>query len=204
MSKIISSQNNKLVTNNKNIKKVRKSVVYNRDVATATSSANRVSRIEGLARKYLKVVLPDEMVIYNVRPDWLKNESTGRNLELDIFFPRLGVGIEVNGIHHGLREQKKKDVLKRELCKKVGVKVITVTSGDDILKLGKKLKSDVKISPSLVRELKRYGKSKSRKRSVLKKYRAVRAKLYYEAIEDRQNEEKESNRRKMMAKGLIK
>lgn len=80
------------------------------------------------------------------RPDWLKNEVTGRNLELDGFCPDIktqigqGVAYEYDGRQHskytpyfhregGKQEfvyQTKKDYMKDLLCKKEGVVLIRI------------------------------------------------------------------------------
>ena len=46
----------------------------------------------------LKKILGHDF-IFNYRPDWLKRES-GYNLEIDIFFPELKLGVEYNGEQH--------------------------------------------------------------------------------------------------------
>jgi len=36
----------------------------------------------------------------SLRPDWLKNPKTGRNLEIDIYFPKHKIAVEYNGKQH--------------------------------------------------------------------------------------------------------
>lgn len=66
------------------------------------------------------------------RPKWLVNPDTGHALELDFYFPELGVAIEVQGRQHyepidifgGLekfKKQQKHDQMKRFLCFMHGV-----------------------------------------------------------------------------------
>lgn len=38
--------------------------------------------------------------IDNYRPDWLKNQKTGKNFEIDLFVPSLRIGIEYQGAQH--------------------------------------------------------------------------------------------------------
>lgn len=82
--------------------------------------------------------------IFNVpfktkRPDFLNNPiGTGYNLELDCFNPKLKIGLEYNGRQHyefvpyfqknyeSFENQKYKDYVKRELCKKNGIFLITI------------------------------------------------------------------------------
>lgn len=36
----------------------------------------------------------------NHRPDWLKNDKTGCNYEIDIFIPEFKIGVEYQGVYH--------------------------------------------------------------------------------------------------------
>jgi very-short-patch-repair endonuclease len=63
----------------------------------------------------------------NYRPEWLKNPSTGHNLELDFYIASEKVAYEVQGTSHTLLpDQQKRDEVKRELCKVAGVRLIEV------------------------------------------------------------------------------
>ncbi len=102
-------------------------------------------------------------VLNNIRPDFLKNPKTKRNLELDVYDPVLKIGVEYNGQQHGnedetidenvkdslnhfgmsekdYNDQKYRDKLKIELCKKEGVKLFIVPYTVDSIKSGKKNK----------------------------------------------------------------
>lgn len=73
-----------------------------------------------------------------MRPDFLKNPKTRRNLELDLYCPELQLAVEYNGAQHYVftpmyhaspakfEEQVYRDKLKRRLCKKHNVKLIVV------------------------------------------------------------------------------
>lgn len=73
-----------------------------------------------------------------VRPAWLKNPETNRALELDCYNEQLKIAIEYNGIQHyvwpnftGQNEQQflnqvRRDELKKRLCDRQGVYLITV------------------------------------------------------------------------------
>lgn len=75
---------------------------------------------------------------HTVRPDFLKNPETKRNLEIDCYNHKLKIGIEYNGISHYCHpnytgatyeefvKQVKRDQLKVDLCDKHGVYLITV------------------------------------------------------------------------------
>jgi hypothetical protein len=71
------------------------------------------------------------------RPNFLKNPETGRNLELDLYNDRLKLAVEFNGRQHyqhtpffqtkdEFKEQKRRDELKKKLCKKNGITLIFV------------------------------------------------------------------------------
>lgn len=73
-----------------------------------------------------------------VRPSFLRNPDTGHNLEIDCYNDILKIGVEYNGEQHykwpnhtgqtkeQFSQQLKRDILKEELCKKIGVKLIIV------------------------------------------------------------------------------
>ena len=73
-----------------------------------------------------------------VRPKFLKNPETGRNLELDCYNAELKVAVEYNGTQHYewpnflnqtkavWKAQIRRDILKRELCDKESIYLITV------------------------------------------------------------------------------
>ena len=73
-----------------------------------------------------------------VRPEFLKNNVTGKNLELDIYNDELKLAIEYNGRQHydhipffhksyeHFRAQKYRDEIKRMLCKQNGIYLIEV------------------------------------------------------------------------------
>ena len=74
-----------------------------------------------------------------IRPDFLKDPTTKRNLEIDLYNDSLKLGIEYNGIQHyeftprfhkgygDFRRQQERDALKKRLCKENGVTLIVVS-----------------------------------------------------------------------------
>lgn len=88
-----------------------------------------MSAAENIVRKALELVLaPSVLVIENFRPDFLKNPTTGRNLELDFYLPDFKVGIEIQGQHHYVDQvQIERDHLKRKLASEAGLYVIELS-----------------------------------------------------------------------------
>ncbi len=83
--------------------------------------------------------LVEEPVEINIRPNFLKNPKTNRNLELDCFYRKKSIAIEYNGSYHyryeptfhkdgnkSFLEVRERDKLKKELCVKNGIRLICV------------------------------------------------------------------------------
>jgi len=82
------------------------------------------SKSEIYLKKLLNEFLPGLDFIDNFRPDWLCNPKTGKNLELDRYYPEIGLGIEFNGPQHRRGNnyyQWAKDKIKTKLCGNQGV-----------------------------------------------------------------------------------
>ncbi len=74
----------------------------------------------------------------SIRPDWLKNPKTGRNLELDCYNKELNLALEFDGDQHAhfsyhfhktaeaFEYQQWKDKYKRQICSKLKIQLITV------------------------------------------------------------------------------
>lgn len=83
---------------------------------------------ENQLKYYLKLKYPNYSFFYNYRPNWLKNEKTGENLELDIYCRELNQGWEFQGWQHYRDEkQVERDKIKKKLCRQMGVKLSAVT-----------------------------------------------------------------------------
>jgi hypothetical protein len=94
------------------------------------------SKPEAHAREVTKIIFGKDFE--KIRPDILKNDITGHNLELDLYNSELNLGIEVSGIQHykfvpffhknyeHFLNQKYRDWIKKTLCEKNGIKLIEV------------------------------------------------------------------------------
>lgn len=108
------------------------------------------SKVEQTVRDLMAHFAPFLAVQYNVRPDWLINPETGKRLEIDLYFPQINVGIEVNGAQHyrptkwsttpseyqeyaaqkGFEAQLRRDTHKRDLCEAHGIQLDTLAASD--------------------------------------------------------------------------
>ncbi len=166
-----------------------------RKVSAENFNNYRVSKFESLTREYLKFYYPDEEVIYNHRPDWLKNPNTGYNLELDIYFPNLKLGIECNGGMHQLESQIQRDNLKQQLCDNYGVRLISIDLAQRIVRLKECLGLVGDIPTSLKYRIQNYKASKNaygRFKHIIKKQKKLRVAI------NLQDKEREFNRQKML------
>jgi len=74
----------------------------------------------------------------NKRPDFMKNQITNKNLEIDCYCSQLGLAVEYHGQQHykyipyfhsnidKFRTQQYRDLLTRDLCQKNNIKLIEV------------------------------------------------------------------------------
>lgn len=77
----------------------------------------------------LNLIFPGERHLDHHRPDWLVNPRTGKNLELDRYYPDLDLAFEYNGRHHDDRQQQVRDAIKVEACRRRGIALVIVPSG---------------------------------------------------------------------------
>ncbi len=78
------------------------------------------------------------MPFLKTRPNFLKNEVTGQNLEIDLYNDNLKLGVEINGDQHykfipyfhrnieAFRNQRYRDEMKKVKCQKRGITLIEV------------------------------------------------------------------------------
>ena len=96
-----------------------------------------VSKGQQECHNVLKELFPKN-IFKTVRPDFLQNPKTKRNLELDLYCEELKLAIEYNGAQHyffsphyhptldHFEKQKYRDQLKKRLCKKNKIILIVV------------------------------------------------------------------------------
>ncbi len=94
------------------------------------------SKLEALA----KIVLENtfKRPFETVRPDFLRNEVTDQNLEIDLYNDELKLGIEVNGDQHyrfipyfhrnkeAFRNQRYRDEMKKVKCRENGITLFEI------------------------------------------------------------------------------
>ena len=88
---------------------------------------SKVSKWELEVKKYIKSL--DVSFLSNSR-DILINPFTGRNMELDLWFPELNKAIECNGVYwHSIKKASKRDKVKLMLCKQKDIDLLVL---DDV------------------------------------------------------------------------
>jgi hypothetical protein len=100
----------------------------------------KCGKYETIVRKFFEFVFGYEFP--SIRPHWLKNEETGRNLELDGYCAELNIAFEYQGPHHykpiygedKFKIVKKKDLFKVEKCKKENVNLIVLNGNHHSIK----------------------------------------------------------------------
>ena len=115
------------------------------------------SKLEKLA----KVVVEDifKRPFHKIRPDFLRNDVTGQNLEIDLYNEQLALGIEVNGDQHyrfipyfhrtrdDFLKQRYRDEMKKIKCQQRGITLIEIP-----YKVGEK-----GLKPYLINQLRKEG-----------------------------------------------
>jgi hypothetical protein len=112
------------------------SKVYYQPIRGYTKPVGRESKGEMECRRILESLF--KRPFPKIRPSFLKNPHTGRNLELDAYNADLKIGLEYNGrqhyTHHAffhssnndLNTQRQRDAIKKRLCQKHGVLLIEI------------------------------------------------------------------------------
>ena len=112
---------------------------YNKsDILISSSSNSSDSKGEIICRNTLQNIF--KKPFNKIRPDFLKNEALGNNmnLEIDCYDEELKLGVEYNGRQHyefvpffhknkeAFHNQKYRDYMKKNLCKRNGIHLISV------------------------------------------------------------------------------
>lgn len=156
---------------------------------------NKLSKMEQIAREYFKYCYPSEEVIYNHRPDWLKNPNTGFNLELDIYFPNMGVAFEINGAMHNLTKQIERDEIKQRLCIENQIELVSIFNIKKLLRLDKFGKDIRGKNPKLYYKIVNYKPKKGSFGNFDKRIKFETRSRENKAIQDK---EREFNRQKIL------
>lgn len=91
---------------------------------------------EEILRELIGVRYKGSKILYNHRPESLRNPKTGRKLELDIYLPKKRLAYEFQGSQHANYYQSFKDEVKVAWAHKHKVKLIVVW-GKDLIKTAK-------------------------------------------------------------------
>lgn len=110
---------------------------------TPSKKKKKINKGEERCREIFQDIFQTEFK--SIRPDWLKNPTTGKNLEIDGFAESIvtplgvGLGFEYNGAQHSkyvphfhgddpnnFIYQAKKDIYKEQICKKRGILLIII------------------------------------------------------------------------------
>ena len=94
----------------------------------------------------LKEAFPQEIVLHHAKPQWIGRQH------LDIYFPRLNLAVEYQGVQHGrsvaifggeaaLRVRTRLDKRKKELCESNGCLLIEVFPGDPLEPIVEQIKT---------------------------------------------------------------
>jgi len=96
----------------------------------------RINKTENKCRSIIEKIF--NRPFPSVRPNFLRNPETGKNLELDCYNENLGIAIEYNGVQHykyspyfhkskkDFYSQVHRDDWKRKICKEKNIKLIEI------------------------------------------------------------------------------
>lgn len=162
------------------------------------------SGFEILVREYFRFHFPKNKVIYNWRPNFLRNEKTSKNFEIDIYYPELKLAIEVNGITHRLKEIKERDKFKKIRCDEVGIRLFQIKHPRELSRFYRHLKRFYKVV-AIPKELrKKLYQYKPSEKSFNNLGKIVKYKIKLEKASDINREETENVRRRREIKMRLK
>lgn len=96
----------------------------------------RINKTENFCRTVVEKMFNQKFP--SVRPDWLNNQKTQKNMEIDMYNEKLKLGFEYNGVQHyeynkffhksfaDFEAQVERDKAKKEICEQNGVKIIYI------------------------------------------------------------------------------
>ena len=108
----------------------------NRDYTRIKPKSSFESRGERACKEAVQEIF--KKPFRKIRPNFLRNEKTKSNLEIDIYNDELRLGIEYNGRQHyeyipffhkdkqAFIDQKERDEMKYKKCKEKGINIIVV------------------------------------------------------------------------------
>lgn len=113
-----------------------KADVYSGELQEPLPRDSAGGRNENRCRVILEKLYPGHK-FHTVRPDWLKNPKTNRNLELDMYCHKLRLACEYDGEQHvrktkfhknnsEVTDQFRRDEYKQNRCKELGITLIRV------------------------------------------------------------------------------
>ena len=101
------------------------------------------NRVELRVKQILEEKIFPGYKFWKVRPSWLVNPHTKRQLELDLYCEKLKLAVEIQGPQHyekvkhyhasekDFKDQQQRDLVKSILCKKHGIKLVYVDTRID-------------------------------------------------------------------------
>lgn len=125
------------VKNKKDNNELLNTLVKNDNIKLKSQSKKRIpKKHETRCRIIMENLFRSPFV--SIRPDFLKYDKTGKNLELDAFNSDLMIALEYDGVHHrkfteffhkseqDFIEQQERDKFKEDKCKELGITLIRV------------------------------------------------------------------------------
>jgi hypothetical protein len=118
-----------------------------------TTKKKRINKKEEMCRSIFQKIF--NVPFPSVRPSFLKNPATGKNLEIDGYNEQLKLGFEYDGEQHAMYNtyfhsnerdfiyQTKKDQWKTMRCKELGIKLVRIPHTISILDLESYIRKEV-------------------------------------------------------------
>jgi hypothetical protein len=107
------------------------------EILNKKTKKNNISNGEKMCKDILKELYPNH-IFEKIRPNWLCNDLTNHNLELDFYNEQLKLAIEYNGIQHyqyipffhnnieNFQLQKLRDEIKQNKCNRYNIRLIII------------------------------------------------------------------------------